>query len=558
MKSARLLVLGLAGATAIASANDPRSSTAVQETARIARGPERSDDCTVTGLVTDESGRPVASAAVRGAAFRDRHAPGSHVGADARTDEAGRFRFSVPARSGNVLPQAEQEGFARAHADRWLSTESAGERDAGTIVLRPEALLRLRFVDADGGPVTGVRVTILGAACPSTACRGLAELDDSVWHDVSATSDATGSAAIHGLSEGRAAVRWDPSDRSRAAGERRVELRADTPASITIEVPRAARVSGVVHDEQGRPMARSAARVRLIEPGGRELRSELQQHGRFAFDRLAVGASVRVVLDVRADVESRWNASIANGTLLRGLIRETKSRDETRVDPEIDADPAPWLVADERAGVPTGTDSLELHVDPGRLGAEVVIRAFDAVTGAAIEPRNPLLRAHDEDGRPRRPPMSIARTRQSPAGGRSFRLGRLPPDRYSVVAAAPGYAPAASALFANDGSARSFDVDLSFEPGARIEGHVDVPSGARLSRARVLAIPAIRDPLDRGPSVRTVYLGSGSRFRFDDLEAGTWTLRVESNLAMRIETTVSLARGEQRTDVTIPVEARDR
>jgi protocatechuate 3,4-dioxygenase beta subunit len=121
------------------------------------RGPHGAESrklsATITGLVIDEQGRPVAGAEVV-VTTQAPWVPGA--GQRARTDTTGRFLIPALQESQTYLLRASRAGFA----PELLSATPYGEMAAYRITLQRGAAASGRVVDATGRPVAGARVSL--------------------------------------------------------------------------------------------------------------------------------------------------------------------------------------------------------------------------------------------------------------------------------------------------------------------------------------------------------------------------------------------------------------
>jgi hypothetical protein len=107
---------------------------------------------TITGLVVDLQGRPVAGAAVWGVAYHENFGP-TRCGAD------GRFRLSDLKFDKPVTVWADAPGLARERRDD-VRIFPGKERDIGRLTLLPGTRINGRVVDAQGKPIAGAAVKL--------------------------------------------------------------------------------------------------------------------------------------------------------------------------------------------------------------------------------------------------------------------------------------------------------------------------------------------------------------------------------------------------------------
>jgi protocatechuate 3,4-dioxygenase beta subunit len=189
---------------------------------------------TITGVVIDERGKPVAGAEV--VATSAAWMPGT--GQRVRTDAAGRFLVSALQESQAYLLRASRAGFA----PELLFVTPYGERTAYRITLQEGATASGRVIGEAGQPVPGARVSLSRGFNTDPPYRS--------------TSGPDGRFEVPGLPAGRFELRVTHRDFPSLLqsgiviqrGQRRVELGRAA-------LPKGERLRGRVLDSQGRPLA---------------------------------------------------------------------------------------------------------------------------------------------------------------------------------------------------------------------------------------------------------------------------------------------------------------
>lgn len=124
----------------------------------------------------------------RGVAVAGVRVVGPRGAANARTDEAGRFRLDLVETDAYVRCFPDRMPLAAVRMD--LPAESGGVVDLGDVVLETGDVLRGRFLDAEGNPIAGARAHLVSR-----------ELEGTIVGDVAVT-DAEGRFAVEHVGRG--------------------------------------------------------------------------------------------------------------------------------------------------------------------------------------------------------------------------------------------------------------------------------------------------------------------------------------------------------------------
>lgn len=302
----------------------------------------------ITGKVQTADGKPVAGAKVYCAYWKD-HSPVKReepTKLTATTDANGRFVFrqaNVPLTGWGHL-SAISEGlsvggrsFAGEKSTVWLSSEPAPVAQPIVITLFPETTLEVRLVDAQGQPISGVKVEPLFLRTPPLPNAEIWERQgQDVWVrerdmlGIAGVSDAQGVARIRRLPQGGTValhlkddrfgtVRFGPTpDRPMD----NVQLaRAPLTQGPTVKLLPASVMEGVLRYEDGKP----AANVRLYTYTLNESQGEAttDAQGRFRIASLPPG-TYRLSLHYESEKSLDWtmenkDVDVAVGQTTKGV-----------------------------------------------------------------------------------------------------------------------------------------------------------------------------------------------------------------------------------------------
>ncbi|MCC7168823.1 MAG: carboxypeptidase regulatory-like domain-containing protein [Planctomycetes bacterium] len=550
-----------------AQADAAGRADAIRAADRVALEPALAGDSAgataiLEGRVVDDGGRPIAGASVVllrvGVGLIAVREP---LGATARTNGAGRYAFDgVP----STTPLAVEASAAGHTATRSgdLVTRAGATLDVPDLVLSTGVRVtgRVRST-ADGRPVPAARVA-------ARLVRGGVPADP-LGRPIETRSDAQGDYRLDGL--GPETYRFDVSapdfvdttiDRSFFAARTRKEAAFD----LSLE-PSAGSLLGSARDESGTPLADVTIVATATRKPGVTHRVEARSDGDGAFALGALGPW-EYTIDasathhaLTAPVVARTVDRTLELTLLRkarlsGTVRFESGSGQARIDAALVPRPGatPSLFAQVRVAadgsfviedVPSGDIVLDVASDvgaPTRFGPVAVV-AGSNVTGIELT----VTRGSVARGRVLRPdggpaadasvvllPASFdvgandaslvllegtQRKNTRCAADGSFELAGLPDGSFRVRASVPGFAPAHSATFAA-GSAPDIDVgSLRLTPQSTIGGRVVDALGNGVARAIVRASSAA------GIAGGVTASDADGQFRFDGLEAGTWTIR---------------------------------
>jgi hypothetical protein len=348
---------------------------------------------TLSGVVVDGAGKPIAGAQVATTFFRK----GSQETLSARSRANGGFRLTGLTPGGAYELTAKRQGFACATAK--ARTASPGQPSPPVRIVMGDGQTAFgRVVDEAGRPVTGAEVALV-----SGAADGL-----SGWERLTATSDAEGRFEFHHLSPGLASLGARHPDYPDAElpgiqippGTPRVDL-----GNVTL--PAGAVIEGRVTDTQGAPIA--GAKVRI------------STSGEMGFTTLGMGDDGPPLQEVQTEKDGgfrvpglrrdkRFNIAVQHPDYVEALVSGVKAPTEELVRVEMKAAHglAGRVVGPE--GEPVAGASLSraveletlLSMDPSNilrpLGVTDAEGGF-AVTGLAPGPLNLQVRAEGYQSR---------------------------------------------------------------------------------------------------------------------------------------------------------------
>jgi len=413
-------------------------------------------------------GRVVSSTSGAGVEGADLTFSRGGAAASVRTGAGGAFAFEPPAEGRWLLAAVTAAGYLP-FAPEWGHSPVQLDARAGhpvrgvEIHLAPARELLGRVEDADGTPIEGASVRLLGAAAETA----LVPIPDRFTSDArgefrfAAPEGAVLEARKDGFLPGRSEVDWVAA----AAGEVRVVL-------------------GPAHRPLG---ARASIEGRAVARGGGSIAGALviaEQQRRF-------GAEGPPVAQAVAGEDGRFELA----DLDPGRYRIT-ARAEGR---------APGSVS----RVAAGARDVVVELGPGgRLRGCV----RDA-SGAPVAPFTVLVHA-------RRSALVLDPQRSvsviDPAG--CFALDDLAPGPAAVIAVAPGLAPSAPADVEIPPPPAEGVVDLVLQPGGRLHGVVtDEVSGARLEGARVGVEGSPEGAASAFPVLADAITGGDGRFELGGL-----------------------------------------
>ncbi|MDY7095367.1 MAG: carboxypeptidase-like regulatory domain-containing protein [Acidobacteriota bacterium] len=514
------------------------------------------------GRVMDEEGRPVAGAeVVLGPAEGQGGAAANAAGRMSRearwrsavraaTDGEGRFELAaLPATTLDVRVQAT--GFAplRVAGVEALIPEGSAVAAAnlGTFIVSPGVAILGRVVDEDGAPVAGASIHPLheGMNMGMSSARHRASLLSSLTG--AAESGEDGRFAVEGLSPGDRKLLWVQAEGFLATSVGTVEAPTEAPVEVVLQ--RAARIEGLVEDEEGE----AVVGVRLFaqwqemgkdgKPTGEEsgAQSETDAEGIFFVDvppegEITLKAWSASYLDPEPLVVEAPAATQAKsvrivlqrGATLRGRVTTGSGQPVTK---------AQLIIGSSRGesdgegryrleGLAQGKTLVALfHPVYGSLREEVEIRSGEntldwtveggwQVSGRVVDPQGePVAGAELElDGTRRRPFERV----YSDGAGR-FVFDQVAAGRYQLRAEHQAFAPAAreEPIVVEGGPVTGIEVALT--TGATVSGQVRGLEPDQLSSVRIEA------SRPKGQNLRGQVRYDGA-YEVHNLLPGSWTL----------------------------------
>jgi Carboxypeptidase regulatory-like domain/PDZ domain len=414
----------------------------------------------------------------------------------------GTFRFEPRLTGRWTLAAVSAAGFLP-FAPEWghspvLLDAREGARVRGiTIALMPAIEYLGRVVDADGRPMAGADVRILGAAAGETALLPLRERF---------TTDAAG------------------------------ELRFSAPDGAVLEARRAGYATGTATVDFA---ARLSRRVTVVLRPAATAREELAIAGRVVTTagEPADGAVVAAEAEDEADPPPRQaTTGVAGDFALRGLPPGTYRLLATR------PGAAPALQRGVRAGA--GDVVLTLQAG-GRLSG----RVRDRRSGEPVVPFTVAVRARGRTNRF----LPLRTLAVVDASGR-YEMDDLAPGRSVVVVAAPGHAPSAEVdVTIPEAGAPAATVDFDLSAGGRIDGIVlDARTRQPIAGAEI----EVEGQVELGPSPLPVLAlaasGPDGRFQLTGVPEVPLSLRASAvGHHARIFSGVEVHEGDTRPPISI-------
>ncbi|MCY1014234.1 carboxypeptidase regulatory-like domain-containing protein [Pyxidicoccus sp. MSG2] len=426
------------------------------------------------------SGRVVSATTGQGVPSAELTFAGPSGAASTRTDEAGAFRF-LPDQEGLwQLASIRADGFLPFGPDWGQSpirlTARPGSGVEGLLLaLTPEESWTVRVEDPAGKPLAGAHVRLLTGRSGETVLFPTQD-EFTTGAEGEVRLQAPERSTVEARHPGHAPARAELS--SRLAGRRAV-LRLKVETSAASEV-----LAGRVVDESGTAIA--GAGVRATKPRGTSLpgaedgsapvaETLSDADGRFLLERLPPGR-----YDVFAEVLGRVSTTAPNVEAGRRDLTLTLARGARLT----------GRVRDER-GAPVASFQLELQLHRGPLEREF----------------GSTLTVVDPEGR--------------------FTVEGLAPGTYTLRVGAYGLAPAAPTVSVPPNTADVGPVDITLQPGARLEGQVVKRGGGDpIAGARVQVEGGVYDA-----SLSTVFdamTDTSGRFTLDGLAPGRVSLSVSA------------------------------
>jgi hypothetical protein len=529
---------------------------------------------TITGLVTDDRGRPVDSfrvTASQGEGGMMRRMPRfEEVSA-----EDGRFRLADVAAGTYVLKATAPERAAGTVADVVVSV--GGTVDVGTIKLGPGGVVRGTVVESGGGPVAGARVSVSGPGREWFSFGAEPEI----------ISDGSGAFEAKGVPAGT--VQVAASHPSYARSEQvSVEVDPARPTSdVRIVMTPGGRIEGSVRRRDGSPVpgamiSASTGDGMRFAPFARDSSATTGTDGRFAIENVRAGRGFLTILSPAAD-----------GSMQSGLSRELEVREGETTN--VDVVLREILVSGHvtRSGVPAAALRIEVFGNRqfmigGRPGSTPPARSSGPQRMTALtrddggyemivdEPGTIRLSVTSADGRLRLPSRTaevpdadafqldlefagvtvtglvVDKDTDAPVGYAWVAARPKKPDvtprggggtagadgRFQVELEPGDYVMAAGVRDSDYGQAEAdvrvadsgvSDVRLALPKAVGISGTVSDATGRRMPGIEVRAAPPQEEGF--GPWTSSQSLADGS-FRLSGLNPGTYNVTAQSDLGL--------------------------
>ncbi len=258
----------------------------------------------ISGIVTDTNGTPIAGADVNGTFSEMHHAGtgGSRIsfalaGAGggqrmATTDGAGNFRIDIQREvaekaSLSVNLTATAAGYAESER-QGISLRNGDNKDGIKLVVRQAGSISGRVVDQSGRGVAGVNVSLNAPQQPG----GFAvRLGGGVGQ--SATTDAAGEYRIEGVPEGRHALEVSAHGYRQVSGPSVVQAQPgmDTRVSADFVLEAVASIRVTLQSPEGLPLKKAMVTLKVTEATGRTrtMRARADDNGVVVFNDPPVG-----------------------------------------------------------------------------------------------------------------------------------------------------------------------------------------------------------------------------------------------------------------------------
>jgi hypothetical protein len=432
------------------------------------------------GFVRDEQEHPIPGASVElrpvldGNLFRQIQRirePDPALIAQASTNAAGLFEMR-DLRPGRFELAVQARGFATVRVPGIEIPTERDRFDAGTVILKPEALLAGRVQSPEGRPLEGAGIRIVPSD-PLTA-----NLPGSIAGSgpPDAVSDAVGSFQLAGQRAGdhlKLTV-----ERSGYATAELTGVPVPAPEPLVVVLSPSSRLAGRVADVEGRPLAgisltavslRSVVIAGMPASSGRAFQARSRDDGSFVIEGVEPGG-----IELTASGEG-WQDTVQNFQVPAGQNRE---------DLEIVLRKAAHLTGQVLG--PDGTPVVGAEIGHHEPDQPVTVLAFHAP-----------LATSDGDGR--------------------FSIDGLAPGPLRLMASHTAFGRTFQELDAKPGENR---VDFQFARGQTLAGQVVDGAGAPVAGARVW----LRSRPSTLPSTQAMSRDDG-RFTFDGLAPGAYELQ---------------------------------
>ena len=398
--------------------------------------------------------------------------------ASAPVDRSGRFTLSAKVGNAAAYLQAVAPGWVRSER-KGVTVVGVASADAGDLVLKPGALVRVRVVGEDFNTISSAQIRLVDESNdPEPLLRQKQET----------RTEADGTSVLRGVDSGDYTVQVSAPGHADAWAKLTVDGNATVDSVISVTLPaNVAFVSGTVIDVQHNVVTAGEVTAKMVLPKP---------------------ASPQV-----------WRGTIGPGggfkvgPLPRGRF-------------ELDVD-ATGLVQTGHVLADADGEPVELLCE---LGGIVLGKMQAAVTQLAHTPKLSLFK-RDEKGR-LQPFDGVYRCDADPATLR-FRIDGLGPGSYVVRVLAEGFAPARSAPFELIVGKTVDNVVVALGDGGEVSGRLLDASTAPLAHARVTAFEGLAPPpqalqdLFPADARQSVFSGDDGRFTLSSLSLGTQTLVIE-------------------------------
>ena len=536
----------------------------------------------ITGRVVDAQGKPVPGAAVtleasrggRGRLAAFAAGPrGARPGTTARTGPDGSFRLDgLAAITSGVPLVATHAGYAP--AERPGVTLKAGQALANVVLVLPAGLsVKGRVVDGTAQPVSGAEIRVAPSQGQGRGGGRFFRPPGGAPSAPNAVTAADGTFTVAGLAPGAYDVTASHdgfSPKTSPALPAPTKLPTGWPPIV---LARGAAVAGVVHDDQGAPIA--GASVSALGEGLEPRQTNTDGNGTFRLDDLVKGRPLMLAANapgygfasrsVTAPAEGITVVLGKSGTIRGRVVDATTGAPVTafsvgaspaargRRGPgafggapsqaqysedgtfEVTVAPGSWNVRAAADGYrPADVSNLDVDAGQTKEGVEIALKRGGGLTGHVTDLRgNPVSGASIAccDAASARPGAAFGGDGSGPTatsdGDGHFALDGLPDGHATLTVTHPDYVTTSRDV----DPASTGDVVIQVSSGAEISGTVvSSDAGQAVPGASVRLDPEGDSGTAVGAS-QTAQADGGGGFRFDHLTAGRYRLTAQTKTA---------------------------
>jgi len=450
----------------------PESTAVVVEEGKVVNKDFELDRASgITGLVKDTQGRPIANVNVMVQLLPDEETPVQRYLGYCTTGEDGRFQIDNISPRGRVKLIAEHRFFLKWESEPFQIMP--GEILEAEIQMQSGGSLSGIVVDDNGNPVKGARVK---AVAPGASER------EAAFGGGFGTTDEQGRFVLRGLGAGTYEVLASASGYLEGRSEAVTLAEGAGVSGITVTLPKAHRLAGVVRTTDGRPVP--GARITVVDTsvdGVRKLGAASKEDGSWEVEGLG---SQPVEVSAEADGYGRVT------------LKEVKP----------------------------DTQDVLLELPPlGGVSGIVVNQDGKPVRAFSVKP----IPVEIDQGYSR-PRNTRFKTFGNVDG--SFKFEDLPPGTYTLNVQSPGYRGTTLENVRVDAGQITDVGTLTLLPGGVLVGRVLDATGAPVAGAKVSVVGGVsKFSMAPGRTPRaTVTTGPDGTFKFEGLRSGRVKVRVSA------------------------------